>query len=49
MNYIIRKSNINDSQAIAHLITLAWNETYKGIVNDAFLQSLYTNEKIKIS
>lgn len=33
-----------DCEAVAHLITLAWNETYRGIVSDEFLDQLYENE-----
>lgn len=28
----------------AHVITIAWNETYKGIINDDILNYLYSNE-----
>lgn len=44
MNYFIRKMNKDDSNAIANVITLAWNETYKGIVPDWFLTQLKENE-----
>ena len=37
MNCIIRKSNKEDCYELAHLITIVWNETYKGIVSDEFL------------
>ena len=33
-----------DCAAIAHVVTVAWNETYKGIVPDWFLEELKTNE-----
>lgn len=29
----------------AHVITIAWNETYKGIINDDILNNLYSNEE----
>ena len=45
MDYIIRKSEKKDCEAIAHIITIAWNETYKGIVPDDFLTGLYENEE----
>lgn len=45
MNYIIRKRTKEDCQAIANVVTVAWNETYKGIVPDWFLEELKTNEK----
>lgn len=45
MKYIIRRRTKNDCDAIAHVVTIAWNETYKGIVSDWFLEELKTNEK----
>lgn len=45
MNYIIRKRTKEDCQAIARVVTVAWNETYKGIVPDWFLEELKINEK----
>lgn len=44
MNYIIRKKERDDCKAVAHVVTVAWNETYKGIVPDSFLDDLYINE-----
>ena len=44
MNYIIRKKGREDCAAVAHVVTVAWNETYRGIVPDEFLDSLYLNE-----
>lgn len=45
MDYIIRKIKKEDSTEVTHVITVAWNETYKGIVPDDVLEELYTNEK----
>ncbi len=45
MDYIIRKMNKNDCFAVAKIVTIAWNETYRGIVNDEFLDNLYLNEQ----
>ena len=45
MNYIIRKMNKNDCFSVARIVTTAWNETYRGIVNDDFLENLYLNEQ----
>lgn len=45
MNYIIRKREQKDCYGIAHVVTVAWNETYKGIVPDWFLEELKNNEK----
>ena len=44
MNYIIRKKERRDCADVAHVVTVAWNETYKGIVPDDFLNNLYVNE-----
>ena len=44
MNYIIRRKERKDCESIAHVVTVAWNETYKGIVPDEFLNNLYENE-----
>ena len=40
MNYLIRKKELKDCQGIAHTVTIAWNETYQGIVPDWFLEEL---------
>ena len=45
MNYIIRRRTKEDCKAIAHVVTVGWNETYKGIVPDYFLEELKTNEE----
>ena len=45
MNYIIRKKERKDCVDVAHVVTVAWNETYKGIVPDDFLEGLYLNEE----
>lgn len=47
MNYIIRKMKKEDCGKIAHVVTIAWNETYKGIVPDWFLEELKTNEEAR--
>lgn len=44
MNYKIRKIVKKECFDITHIETLAWNETYKGIVPDEFLNNLYNNE-----
>jgi len=44
MRYLIRKRNLSDCASIAHVITISWNETYKGIVPDWFLEELKNNE-----
>lgn len=44
MKYIIRKGKVEDCKAIANIVTRGWNETYKGIVPDYFLEELKQNE-----
>ena len=48
MEYLIRKIRREDCKEIAHVVTLSWNETYKGIVPDSFLEELYNNEEERI-
>ena len=45
MNPIIRKRKIEDSTELAHSISVAWNTTYKGIVDDDFLKGLLDHQK----
>ena len=45
MEYVIRKRKKEDCRDIAHVVTISWNETYKGIVPDNSLKELYDNEK----
>lgn len=45
MNYIIRKKERKDCYDIARVVTIAWNETYKGLVPDEFLNNLFLNEE----
>lgn len=45
MKYLIRRRTKEDCNAIAHVVTIAWNETYKEIVPNWFLEELKTNEK----
>ena len=45
MDYIIRRRELKDCEGIARVVTIAWNETYKGIVPDWFLEELKVNEK----
>ncbi len=48
MKYIIRESRKDDSYDIMHVVTIAWNETYKGIVPNDFLNELKKNEKERV-
>lgn len=45
MSYIIRKRQQKDCNDIANVVTVAWNETYKGIVSDEFLANLHKNKE----
>ena len=45
MRYLIRKRTKEDCKEIAHVVTVGWNETYKGIVPDWFLEELKKNEE----
>lgn len=45
MEYIIRRKEKEDCFQIAHITTITWNETYKGIVDDKILNDLYINEQ----
>ena len=47
MSEIIRKIKIEDCPSIARVVTLGWNQTYKGIVNEEFLQLLVENEELR--
>lgn len=44
MKYTIRKEKKEDCMGVSHVITVAWNETYKGILSDSFLEEIKTNE-----
>lgn len=44
----IRRRTINDCRGIAELVTICWNETYRGIVSDEFLDNLYNNEEDRV-
>ena len=48
MNYVIRRRERKDCEAIAKLITVCWNDTYRGLVSDEFLDGLYKNEEDRI-
>ena len=48
MKHIIRKLKSEDYKSVTHVITVAWNETYKGIVPDEILNNMYLNEDERI-
>ena len=45
MKWSIKKSEKGDCKAIAEFITKTWNETYRGIINDEFLDNLENTEE----
>lgn len=45
MGHVIRKMKKSDCKDVTHVITIAWNETYKGIVLDEILNNMYLNEE----
>lgn len=45
MEYVIRRKEQKDCYGVAHVVTVAWQETYRGIVNDEFLDNLPNTEK----
>ena len=47
MQYTIRKRERKDCKDIAHVVTISWNETYKGIVPDSELDGLYKSEELR--
>ena len=42
MNYIIEKLSIDNVEYYARVSALAWKQSYKGIVNDDFLELINT-------
>ncbi len=47
MNYIIENMNEGNAEYYARVNALAWKESYKGIVNDDFLELINTEEEIQ--
>ena len=45
MEYKIRRIKREDIPSLNHVVTVAWNEAYKGIVPDEFLEELKNNEE----
>ncbi len=43
MDYTFRRRELKDCEGIARVVAIAWNETYKGIVPDWFLEQLKNN------
>ena len=44
MEYVIRASNKKDVYEVTHVVTICWNETYKGLVPDEYLENLKLDE-----
>lgn len=49
MEYNIRRREKKDCKDIARVVTVSWNETYKGIISDDILDNLYKNEEKRAS
>ena len=49
MNYFIEELNLNNVSDYVKVNAKAWQETYKGIVNDVFLELINTKEEINNS
>ena len=45
MKWNVEKSKKEDCRAIVEFITKTWNQTYRGIVNDEFLDNLEKTEE----
>lgn len=45
MKWNVEKSKKEDCKSIAEFVTRTWNETYRGIVNDEFLDNLENTEE----
>ena len=45
MKVVVRRRQKKDCADISHVVTIAWQETYRGIVNDEFLNNLPNTEK----
>lgn len=47
MNYTIEKLNIDNAYEYAYVNSRAWLESYKGIIDDEYLEQINTDESIK--
>ncbi len=45
MDYIIRKCEEADIPSVMHIVTISWNETYRGIVPDDYLNKMPKTEE----
>lgn len=46
-NYVIEKTDLNNAEYYAGINALAWYQSYKGIVNDDWLEFMNTKEEIQ--
>lgn len=47
MNYLIEKLDLNNAEKYARVNALAWEQSYKGIVNDDFLELINQEDEIQ--
>ncbi len=47
MNYIIEDLSVNNAEEYARVNMLAWRQSYRGIVNDDFIEFINTEEEIQ--
>lgn len=47
MNYIIEDLSIDNAHEYAYVNSCAWLESYKGIIDDKYLEKINTDESIK--
>ena len=48
MKILIRKKELRDCESCEKIITQSWQSTYRGIIDDDYLNKLVINEKIRI-
>ena len=48
MNYVIRDREYSDIPAIERVVTLGWNQTYKGLVSDRVLNIIKEKEGLRV-
>jgi len=48
MNVVIRERKLEDCRKIQEIITKSWQDTYRGIINDNYLDELSNNEESRI-
>ena len=48
MEYVIRKRNKEDIKDVERVVTLGWNQTYKGLVSDGLLDYIREHESDRV-